>query len=69
MEQLPELNKYLLCSKMTDSEAKHIKYSLLFTLPSIKIKTTNKKQWIKIYQSCITVLSIIVAVLLENESL
>ena len=25
-----------------DSEAKHIKYSLLFTLPSIKIKTTNK---------------------------
>ena len=52
-----------------DSEAKDIKYSLLFTLPSIKIRTTNKKQWIKIYQSFITVLSIIVAVLVENESL
>ena len=34
-----------------DSEAKRIKYSLLFTLPSIKIRTTNKKQRIKIYQS------------------
>ena len=34
-----------------DSEAKDIKYSLLFTLPSIKIRTTNKKQRIKIYQS------------------
>ena len=50
-----------------DSEAKDIKYSLLFTLPSIKIRTTNKKQWIKTYQSFITVLSIIVAVLLETQ--
>ena len=35
------------------------------------IRSTNKKQWIKIYQSCITVMSIITvtAVLLENESL
>ena len=31
------------------------------------IKSTNKKQWIKIYQSFITVLSIIVAVLLETQ--
>ena len=50
-----------------DSETKHIKYSLLFTLPSIR--STNKKQWIKMYQSCITVMSIITVVLLENESL
>ena len=54
-----------------DSEAKILSVHcfLLFHQSRLErpIRSTNKKQWIKIYQSFITVLSIIAAVLLETQ--
>ena len=56
-----------------DSEAKILSVHcfLLFHQSRLErpIRSTNKKQWIKIYQSFITVLSIIVAVFLEKHRL